>query len=467
MRENFRIRLKMKDYKFDNMSDKSELHTLSDLVEELQQIADQFEFLTKDGAVDCMNQYRDLLKMHGINVNYEHPRVIDELSSKKLPPRIRFTLSNDNKLKSEFDSNVNRFTNGMTLQIVERGGATPVIVEVISIPASSFSTNGNKPALGPMLKYFNVVPIEEGTTVTYYWDNVEQRWTMSTRNSWMAEELVWRGYKYGDTFAECIKIVTGLDYAGWLDTLNKEHSYSIGFKHPAYNYLGQPTLYTGDITAAEFKVSAWLIKVAKLSDGTDAVLEDVGGLKFQETIDISMNEMCAKMDNSIDSFVATGVPCLGYILRAKPDAPVEIAKDYIFESKLWKEVRMLWYQSSSKTMRDINSYAAKSKFFEYMMFYNVMNRRRNKMLKQLYPQLAGQITETRKKFFDVVVAIYNGCTRRGSVKGTDKKSSILAYLIKYVSSQYKTGTNRRTDLNVIEGMLYDGDYYNTVYDYYN
>jgi hypothetical protein len=144
-----------------------------------------------------------------------------------------------------------------------------------------------------------VIPAKDGTTITLYWYN--GKWTISTHKGYEVNSYKWgaEGKTYKDVIDEVLK-----KYDFKYDKLDKNKSYSIGFKHSDFHPFNEGN---------ESKMSkAWFIQsvdLKKFNNGQDDYInykENIG-IPIQETIKFSsLKELFKNADDAYSKFKETG-----------------------------------------------------------------------------------------------------------------------------------------------------------------
>lgn len=170
---------------------------------------------------------------------------------------------------------------------------------------------------------YNIYQIEDGTTITLYFDPITEKWCISTKNGYDVSSLEWRGYNYQDALNEVLEEYPDFSF----NNLDKKYSYTIGFKHPSMHPFMPDK-------------KAWFIST---NSNDDLQI----GIPKQEKVNIKSDELFQNLDRALKEYLKNGKINYGYILRPNK-SDIESNKNWqktlLAESSLMSNIRELIYQ---------------------------------------------------------------------------------------------------------------------------
>lgn len=339
-------------------------------------------------------------------------------------PRVRFILST-NRHKADFGIPLVRQSNGVIFVIEENIiDELPVLVcRPLAIPPNDFNPKFSQSELAKHIEKgeYKIYEIQDGTTVTMFYDadhieseNITEgdkayklyqrgKWIYSTKNAFDVNSMIWRGFNYKQIIDDVLKEYPDFDF----NKLDKNKSYTIGFKHPAFHPFGQPKEWTNsDFTPSSLKwlKSAWFMQSTELSTLTKNTEENIG-LPHQVLLDQKggIPAIFKKLGNSLKDFVNTlkinqhmnnavtqidiSKTFLGLVLRTTEESKTQDLSDILLESALWQEIRKLIYQLpfiQNKTVREKQEQNFKN--MTYIILDSFLDFKRRNVFIQVFPQ---------------------------------------------------------------------------------
>lgn len=203
--------------------------------------------------------------------------------------------------------------------------------EIVSIAAQ-----GPRSTQPDESKRFTAVEANDGTTVTLYY--VNNKWAMSTSNSYDVSEYVRKDIKFIDALNAVMETYPEFSY----EKLSKDKSYTIGFRHPSLHPF---------IDDEKKLMRAWFIQSSDLvaaRSGLEYIneSEDIG-IPFQvEENSLTIEELRQLNSNALAEFIKSKTVNYGFIVKQGGDR-------YMMESTLLQNIRELFYNTTSSDRRRI------------------------------------------------------------------------------------------------------------------
>jgi hypothetical protein len=253
--------------------------------------------------------------------------------------------------------------------------------ELLVVSSNEFSSGHSAVDIEQFLReeVYDIYEIQDGTTFNmYYW---QDRWIMSTRNSFDIAGMVWRDARYDTVIAECFAKYPEFK----LTNLDKSLAYTFGYRHPAHH----PFQALNDKEPRMWLITAY--DLTKLSTVQSAI-----GIPYQKTLakpisatDKLYSSMAAKCASALSNYItAESNPevFLGYILRTK-DPRAAAVSDILMESTLFSEIKKCMYDMPYIQNRDKRA-KAKSNFVNLnnVIVSNWLDFSKRSIFFQLFPQ---------------------------------------------------------------------------------
>jgi hypothetical protein len=245
----------------------------------------------------------------GLQVSYDPP---------KAGPARRVIISAKSKEYNPLMSEAN----GLIATLTE-GKWEPLV-----IPPRRPRTFIDRKFVAANFKKYDIYHMDDGTSINLYWWAPEERWCISTVKGYDMGNVKWMGRTYMDVFTEVLT-ATGRDPDGFFASLDKGHSYSLGFSHP-------------DFHPWQNAHGLWFIQQANLSTMETVPCQiDVPAQRRVKAT--SLGKLLATLPPALQKYLdGERPPILGYVLRAKEDMPLEHAH-ILLESSLFREIRSVVY----------------------------------------------------------------------------------------------------------------------------
>lgn len=319
--------------------------------------------------------------------------------------RVRIILA-ANRNKSDYSHKLVRQSHGLIYQLApnEKG---QIVCSILAVPANDFNNNINHSEVELLLrqKKYIVRPLNDGTTITLYYDALDNipGWRFSTKHGIDVEKLIWRGNKYGEVIMETLKEYENFSF----EKLNKQCCYTFGFKHPAFHPFGQPAIWEPKYDQNGLNLEgvqnskdekwikkAWLIYCFDKSK--QAAPENVNiGIPWQieikqDSLQNSKSILGVIKSHCYDAnkiYVNTGKAFLGYILRTVNENDTNSHSDILFESSLYKDIKMCIYDKPMITNIDFRrKFHQNFKNMNYVLLNSYLSPYKHDMFISFFPQ---------------------------------------------------------------------------------
>jgi hypothetical protein len=388
--------------------------------------------------------------------------------------------------KADFSVPVVRRCNGVMLHVGEYidekdNNRSYLKCNPMVIPANDLTTKIDKKVIDGHLKNgkYDIYMINDGTTVNIYYDENhiwntigddekqhyhKGKWMFSTKNASNVETMTWRGSTYGDVIREVLSKYP--DFS--LDKLDKNTTYTIGFKHPAHHPFGQPKEWVSgsdNDSSLHWIISAWFIQSYKIGD-KEAIRDADIGLPLQKKHELSeferddseshfqniLSDAHSSLQNysrgyRINLAVEEKQPppvFLGAFLRSKDESATGQFSDVLVESTLWVAIRHSIYQKpfiANKVLRDKQDQSFKN--FTCVIVDAYLNFKKNKEFIMLFPQFQHYYDKMQSTIEAVTVAIFDDMQQRKSTRVlSDSEKFIFEKLIGTVKNTFQASDNK-------------------------
>lgn len=244
--------------------------------------------------------------------------------------RIQLTADRN---RADFRKELNRVCNGVVLEF----GTW----KILSIPPPMFNPRFRVTELSKNINKYEVYEIKDGTTVTLYYYN--NKWCFNSTNGFDVSDFRWTGTStYASAFDEVSKLYP--DFS--LDKLQKDHCYTIGFRHHDFHPL---------------KVDPqklWLVRSYDINNKEQVTDENIGlpaqtlakfpVKAYKNLVNFMMELNNASFNSYMNSVKSDGEPKpdvqpaihYGYILRC---SSAGAHSNILLESELLKRIRLFVY----------------------------------------------------------------------------------------------------------------------------
>lgn len=235
---------------------------------------------------------------------------------------------------------------------------------------------------------YTVREINDGTMITlYYYQN---EWHLATTNGITVGSLIWLGNKtYRQVLDECLAKYPDFSF----DKLKKDHSYTIGFRHPEYHPFRPST-------------EAWFIQSYDTTNKTMNT-SDIG-IPEQKIVDITMDQILKLSHNADATFIEQNTVNFGYVMRHKTK-PMGRCSNIIIESSMMKWLKTFVYNDKEGRLNaKANDYVGAPNRLKYVALKSYLDVRHAKIFIHLFPQY--------QPIYDIVINFINSLA--SSIKNT-------------------------------------------------
>jgi hypothetical protein len=279
--------------------------------------------------------------------------------------RLSRILLSTNKKYGDLTSELARQLNGMVLQYPGW--------KVLSVPSPMLNYKFKQSDVVKNLSNYDIFPVVDGTVVTLYWYDVENKWKLSTTNGYDVTDFKWLTSKtYFEAFME---LAAGYPEFS-LARLDTNCCYTIGIRHHDFQpLLADPqriwfirscnVSLLNNITVIRANIAALMSQPANIIQSSK---NNVPILVTTTNVDIGLpiqtpiifppeasatnifNSMLDKNEKSVEEFTKTGdirpLPHYGYFLRPKVQR-VDLC-DILIESPVLSMIRKSLYNFPKK-----------------------------------------------------------------------------------------------------------------------
>lgn len=209
--------------------------------------------------------------------------------------------------------------------------------------------------------------INDGTMITLYY--YQDAWHLASTNGISVGSLISLGNKtYRQVLDECLAKYPDFSF----DKLNKNHSYTIGFRHPEYHPCKPST-------------EAWFIQSYDTTNKKVSHTSDIG-IPEQKIVEITMENILKNAHNADATFIANNTVIFGYVLRHKTN-PMGRTSNLIIESSMMKWLKQFVYNDKEGRLNaKANDYVGATNRLKYVALKSYLNLQNAKIFIYLFPQ---------------------------------------------------------------------------------
>jgi hypothetical protein len=217
--------------------------------------------------------------------------------------------------------------------------------KILVYPPNTLSHNIDTELCNKLLVqgFYNIYKVEDGTCFNlYYYKN---KWVISTSKGYEMNLVMWnKQYNYQDIITEILKKYNHT-WESFCNKLNKNNSYSFGFKHPEFHPFWEGR--------KDPIIKLWFIQSVNLNLGDKYYL---WANDKKSPIDIPLQEICVERVYNLKSLYRKSYEayndylknkkCLyGYILRSNNPTETGLNSNLLIESSLMRTLRKSWYDN--------------------------------------------------------------------------------------------------------------------------
>jgi hypothetical protein len=354
-----------------------------------------------------------------------------------IPMNIKFNLDqsesgiyltlNTDRNNAKFNIPLVRQCNGTLWKITKTSK-----VELLIVSSREFNNRYATADVEQFIKddMYNILPLEDGTTINIYWDD---EWLFATKNSRNCSQIEWRGYKYETVIKECLDLYP--DFS--LDNLDKSCVYTIGFHHTYFHPF-------------EDSKRVWLIQIYdKINHCIDH--EKWIGIPRQSPVSVDLNsktvlaDLTSACENALQTHLTNGMNkshvLMGYILRSKDENRTGTFSDLLIESNLFQTIKHCIYDLPFIKNKAVRSQVkGKFKNFNYVLVNVWLDFTKEPVFFKIFPQYANY----RDRFNSIVE------------KAIDKMIPMLSNPSGHLETQihvFRTATDDESATNLASAMM--------------
>ncbi len=248
-------------------------------------------------------------------------------------------------------------------------------VTLLIVPSREFNNGYATADVEQFIKddMYNILPLEDGTTINVYWD---LEWLFATKNSRNCAPIEWRGYKYETVIQECLAMYPEFS----LETLDKNCVYTIGFHHTYFHPF-------------ENSKRAWLIQIY---DKINHCITDASvGIPRQTPVSVDLTSktvlanLTSACNNALQTYINGEPALMGYILRSKDQNRTGAFSDLLIESNLFQTIKHCIYDLPFIKNKAVRSQIkGKFKNFNYVLVNIWLDFTKEPVFFKLFPQYA-------------------------------------------------------------------------------
>jgi hypothetical protein len=284
---------------------------------------------------------------------------------------------------------------------------------------------------------YDIYYMEDGTVVgLYYYANLE-KWVISSSRGIDVNLNIFNELAYEVMLDESLSAM-GINYDEFFAGLDKDKSYTIGFKHPDMHPFqegkGEPIYKVWFIQSAVNAIGSEF-KVVKTSPW-----EKIPGHKKLTFKINSLDPLFNKIHCTFEEFKADGRVNYGFILSARTSNPKKYGENSVLmiESKLLNFIRNMWYYASYHKFSNANSYSLQN----VILLNSFLNSTHLSTFETLFPQFKDhflnlQIIENElieKLYINVLHSLTNNTTSITNVEN-EEESDVEDDIINILSTQ--------------------------------
>ncbi len=291
---------------------------------------------------------------------------------------------------------------------------------IICVPSYNFNKNVKIGTINENIKknLYYIYPANDGTTVNLYWDEIKNKWFISSTkgiemdnvifNSMTYREMINESYNYSVnnqiisfTENELDLELSNEDFEklqneknnkmiNFWSLLDKKYCYTIGFRHPDSHIFTCDGINEYDIWFIQ-SVNLKIYNSKNAQKCNFGICEINSNLKIRNQKDLSdkfntVNDLLSFCNKSYENFILEKrFPIFGFILRST-DFNITKSNSCIFiESNLMNKIRNTVYNIPKELKTIFNTYTGNK--MNYIMLYKYLSYNYNdKTISTLFPQ---------------------------------------------------------------------------------
>ena len=333
--------------------------------------------------------------------------------------------------------------------------------KVLSYPSPICKPIYNKTKLiaGLTKSKYEVYKVRDGTIVTLYWFDAENRWCMSTANGYDVGSYRWMGdHTYETAFATVCARYDGFS----LDALDKTKCYTFGFRFHEFH------LFTRDPECVWFVQCCDLaalnndnqLNVVTAAAKPEDIPTEVAMFDMQESIKVNpkaagefFGQMIRESRNSINAAIRNGdgfSTHYGYIFR-DPTCDGKNA-NIVIESDLMKAIRRMLYDFGA-AKRDKRVVVNQHNRLNYILVKCFLSYNNRSTFIALMPQYEAQFDQYSKLTNQVIGKIITRLRSRGRGRSSNSLIDSTADALTSYATSGRVNTNDTNTRSIIHDKI--------------
>jgi len=255
---------------------------------------------------------------------------------------------------------------------------------------------------------YDIYYIEDGTVVgLYYYANLN-KWIISTSRGIDVNSNIFNKLTYDTMLNESLTAM-GIESEEFFANLDKNKSYTIGFKHPDMHPFQEGK------GSSIYKV--WFIQTADTAIGSEFKVvknspwEKIPGHKKLSFKINSLEPLFNKIHCTFEEFKADGRVNYGFILSARTSNPKKVGENSVLmlESKLLNYIRNMWYYASYHKFSNANSYTLQ----DVILLNSFLNSAHLETFVTIFGQFKDHLSNLQKIEDELIEKVYtNLCYKK-------------------------------------------------------
>jgi len=338
---------------------------------------------------------------------------------------------------------------------------------ILALPPQMFNGSSYKHIdIIKSLHRYNIYEVLDGTTVTLYW--FRDCWKLATVRNYDVGNLKWVGpLTYWEAFKE---VAAGYPNFN-LDKLNKDCSYTIGFRHSHFHPLAAdpPKMWAiQEYNRVGVDVDSWepLVSPIRLSPDIGLPVQTQIKKPNGSSNGKYFKEMVLKNQVALGQFLASGnldnrvKPHYGYILRREDGGSVS---NILLESSLLRQIKYHVYNVPDVKYRD------QSNHMKYIILRAFLNCAVKFEFLQLFPQYSNEYHNLDKLFTKLANTIIYSLRNRTRIVTNDsadinsKINNLASIMVQLIEKCCHVNVLDSNGLSIILDFIIDKKYLEMYY----
>ncbi len=357
--------------------------------------------------------------------------------------RVIFTCSKSLR-NYTFDS-IGQECNGLILEASNEGWR-PLVIPIMS-PKSNVNTGQINLWLSKNL--YEIYSMEDGTVINlYYYKN---NWVISTARGIDMNNVVFNKLSYQEMLDQCLE---KYDIYNFYDSLDKNKSYTLGFKHPDMHPFKEGL---EDDLYKIWSIQSVQLNFQNFTPSREPFLEKLPTQKKYTFKTRNMHNLYTRLSSALEDYKNYNKkPNYGYILVSSAPETTKEFTVIMLESSLMNAIRNLWYNAA------YIKYSSEKKYdkIKLILLNSYLDDTRAELFISLFPQYKKEF----KRFDEIEVKLINDIY--DSIKN---KSEVNNNLVCTLANEVKININvelYENPLQKIRDIIHTNKYINAYYMFY-